>query len=330
MKQLLVFLLLLHTSFFSFSQKSEKEVKALRYLKKYSPTGYYIVSKTLNSPGKFKFGTWRYYLGGPPRYGSYINGKTTPRIVSSLGTVVHEMTHVYTSRLPYKILQDNQQEPKPKEKYMVIHLKGDENVLIKQTETFPSRKLTEVIPEQLRTFRFNTYIKTINPILGTQQSGVYGLLDEFSAYYHDCQTSYELYGYYMNETQKSPQDYIDYVSDINSTFYAYAEFKHYILTYLIHAQSQYTSIYQDIMANDPFKKAFLATEVQFAQLIQDHFTRNEEITETLREQGITVRFEGEFMWIGDTGTSSFMEEYNLLMKEMEKPKYLEMMEKLKQ
>ena len=330
MKKVSFTLLLSLFASLALAQQTAKEKKALNLLKKYDPEGYFIITQTINSPGRYEYGNLEITLGSQSGFDFYIDGESTEEIIESLGTVVHEMTHSYTSRMVYTILQAQQTTPQFGDKYRAIHTRGEDNILVKETETFPSKELLKVIPEELRTYRFDTYINSDMEILATQKSGIYGLLDEFSAYYHDSQTAYNLYDYYMEETERTNADYLAYMSDFNSGFYAYVEFRHYILTYLLYAKENYPLIYSDIVANDSFKKAFLTIEAQYAQLIADYFTRIEEIAETLENQGITVRFEEKYTYIGYSGVGNFMEEYNLLKTEMEKEKYVQMMQTLQQ
>lgn len=326
MKKYSLIFLLIQFSIFVFAQKTTSEKKALNLLKKYNPEGYYIINTTSNVPNSYKFGSTSITMGKNYGFAMYIRGNTTADIIKSLNTVVHEMTHDYTSRLVYKIMKEKNM--KPDGRYIVIFIQGKENILIKETETFPSKELVKQIPKNLRTLRFNTYINTDEKILATQQSGIYGLLDEFSAYYHGTKTSYDLYNYYLQETKKTNQDYLNYMQDFNSTFYAYLEFKYYILKYLIYAQKKHPKIYQDIIANKSFKSAFLKIDKLYTKLIQDYFVRNKKIIETLKNKGISVKIGEEFTMIGNSGIGNFMKEYNLLKSELAKNEYQSMMQVL--
>ena len=135
MKILFAFTFLLLT-FSGHAQKSESVQKAMALLKKYSPEGYYVITQASNVPGKYKFGRWTYRLGPQMGVGMYIKGKSGEKIVKSLSTAVHEMTHSYTHRLVYQTLQEQDQEPQTKQEYIVIQIKVEENILIKVTETF--------------------------------------------------------------------------------------------------------------------------------------------------------------------------------------------------
>ncbi|MEL7146428.1 MAG: hypothetical protein AAFO69_08680 [Bacteroidota bacterium] len=325
-----IVLLLVFLTNTALAQKSESVEMAMALLKKYSPDGHYVITQATSVPGKYKFGDWTYRLGPQLGVGIYVTGTSNEKIVESLSTAVHEMTHSYTHRLVYQTLQEQNRRPARDAQYMVIHIKGTEKVLVKETETFISRALNNAIPKHLRTMRFDTYINTRKEILGTQKSGIYGLLNEFSAYYHDSQTSYDLYEYYMQETDQRNADYLAYMSGFYSGFYAYVEFKHYILSYLLFAQDNHPDIYEGIMSNQAFKRAFLETERLYAEVIQDYFNRNEQIEVDLRSRGETVRFEEETTWIGNSGVGNFMKEYNLLKTELEREEYVQMMKLLRQ
>lgn len=321
-------LVLLHLTNIAAAQKADVEKRALLLLKQYNPVGYYIVTETIKAPTKYQFGNHKMFISASRKFAHYISGKDDRSIVSSLGSVVHEMTHGYSHNVAFKILKDQNMIPELTDRYLVVPLNEQESILIKQTETFPSRELTEIIPEELRTTRFKTYVKTKNFILGTQKSGVYGLLGEFVAYYQDTKAIYDLYEYYTRKEVPANKDYLDYMSDFNGTFYAHVEFKHYILSYLIYAQNTYPQIYEDIVANKEFREAFRKVDALYTSLINNHFERIDEITNQLKERGVSVRVEGEYTWIENSGIGNFMEEYNLLNLELTKSKYQSMMEVL--
>lgn len=327
-KKIILFLLLLQLFLIAEAQNKDVEVEALELLEKYDPMGHYILSETINAPSNYNFGGQKMFLSGSKKFARYIQGKEADDLIKSLNTVVHEMTHGYTHKLTYKILEERGEQPVFKTQYLAIPISEEESILITETETFPSRKLAEVIPEALKTFRFKTYIKSKNPILSTQQSGIYGLLNEFSAYYHGTRTSYHTFKYYVNKSETSNQDYLDYLSDVNSTRNAHMEFKYYILQYLIYAKKHNREVYHGVVSNNEFKEAFQKIDALFFQLQQDYSNRRREIADILTEKGIRVHYDDDIDWIGTSGVGSFRNEYNTLKNELEKEPYINMLKAL--
>ena len=306
------------------AQNKDVEKEALKLLEQYHPMGYYILSETINAPSSYNFDGQKMFLSDSKKFARYISGKDTDDIVKSLNTVVHEMTHGYNHKLAYKLLKDKGGQPEFKTKYLVIPISEEESILITETETFPSREIAELIPDELKTFRFNTYIKSKNPILGTQQSGVYGLLDEFSAYYHGTYTSFNTFEFYTDKETTTNRDYLDYLSDVNSTRNAYMEFKYYILRYLIFAKMHHREVYNGVISNEQFKEAFLKIDNKFSRLLDDYADRKKEIATLLGSKDISIRFDEEFDWIGNSGVGNFMDEYNVIKTELEKEPFVRM------
>ncbi|MEL6560454.1 MAG: hypothetical protein AAFQ94_19850 [Bacteroidota bacterium] len=327
-KRSILFVLLFQLVLIVKAQNKEVEVEALKLLEMYDPMGHYILSETINAPSNYNFDGQKMFLSGSKKFARYIQGKETDDIIQSLNTVVHEMTHGYSHKLTYKILKEMGEQPDFKTQYLAIPISEEESILITQTETFSSKKLAEVIPDALKTFRFKTYIKSKNPILSTQQSGIYGLLNEFSAYYHGTRASYNTFQYYTGKAEITNQDYLDYLSDVNSTRNAYLEFKYYILQYLIYAKKHNRTVYNGVIANERFKDAFRKIDALFSQLQKDYSDRRKEISDLLTEKGIRVHYDDDVDWIGTSGVGSFQDEYNALKTELEKQIYINLLNDL--
>ena len=68
----------------------------------------------------------------------------------------------------------------------------------------------------------------------TQSDGVFGLLDEWCAYYHGSHTTVDLWPWVRDEAPRHPDVISDYVASLHKIGQPYAEFKLYILHYLAH------------------------------------------------------------------------------------------------
>lgn len=140
-------------------------------------------------------------------------------------------------------------------------------------------------------------------------------MDEFSAYYwgnHNQAALYDYYrGYYGDWESLETENILDaqQAYDTNNNNYvSYAEFRFYILSYMLYAKENYPEIYQDILNNDGFRLVFSTIDAKFAAVVQTIMSR----------PGFT---NGPSKW----GTYSvYLEEYNRLMAVMERPEYVEM------
>ncbi len=304
------------------------EKRTLEILQKYDPEALEIINTYQNAPLKYNFDGVQITLGAHTHFMEYIKGNTEENIIKHINTAVHEMNHGYTSVASYAHLQQNKKiKYNFEDEFYLYFINSKEKILVKLSPTFPSVKLARVIPKNLQTFRFSTYIKGSS---STQEHGIYGLLDEMNAYYIGTRTSFLLYDYFLNERKAEGQEWLEYMQDIDGTLYAYLEFKYYILKYLLYAQTQHAAIYQEIMQNKAFKTAFLKIDQNFGQLAADYFQRREKLLNDLQSKGFSVKIDEKYTYIGNSGTGNFMDVYHLLEEELSKQTYQEMLKILKE
>ena len=110
-KKSILFFLLFQLVLIVKAQNKDVEVEALKLLETYDPMGHYILSETINAPSSYNFGGQKMFLSGSKKFARYIQGKDTDDIIQSLNTVVHEMTHGYSHKLTYKILEERGEQP---------------------------------------------------------------------------------------------------------------------------------------------------------------------------------------------------------------------------
>ncbi len=303
---------------------SQEEEKALALLKKYNHDGYFIITEYIKSPSSYKFGNSSMSISKDNSFKHYIDGTKTQDIVNSLGTVVHEMNHAFTGIYAYQKIKNNDFD------YDCIYIKDKKYIIVKYTETFPSKLIEKIVPKKLQTFRFSTYISKSSKYQSTQSSGIYGLLDEFNAYYQGTKTDFLMYDYYLNETKGEIKDWQSFMRNFDGTYFAYAEFRFYILKYLIYAKKNEKEIYENIIVNNSFKEAFNTVDTEFSKLISDYFILRTKLLKNLEQEGHRTSIDNEFTYIGDTGTGNYISVYNLLMNEMKQTKYKTIINKLKE
>jgi hypothetical protein len=323
-KILYIFTILLVSSIFAFSQNSKTEKQAMELLKKYNSDGYFIINEYIKAPSNYKFGGTSMRLSKNNNFGRYIHGSRLQDIINSLGTVVHEMNHGFTGI--YALQKIDKFEFGSD--YDCFFISGDEYYIVEHTETFPSKKFADEISDELRTFRFKTYISQAPKFQSTQSSGIYGLLDEFNSYYQGTKTDFLMFDYYKNETDGKPRDWQNYMSNFDGSFYAYTEFKFYILKYLIYAEKHEKELFNQILNNTSFKDAFNAVDKAFSEMISSYFDKREQILKSFEDKGHEVRLGEKFTFIDGAGTGNFMDVYNLLKNELDKSEYISMLKKL--
>ena len=160
-------------------------------------------------------------------------------------------------------------------------------------------------------------------------SGIYGFLEEFNSYYQGCLFSYNIYPFFRDELEQTRDTWHGYISNLMGSYNAYAEFKYYILTYLLYAQELNSGIYNDIMNNEPYRIAFTIIDDNFSNLIDMIDRRCENLVIFLNERGFNAEIKDDIFYINNYGIVLMRDEYNMLMKEMEKPQYREMLSNLR-
>ena len=241
----------------------------LALLDAYDPDGAFIIR---NSDGS----TLMPWFRGAATLGeavSYYNFMTQ---------AIHEQCHDFTARGGWQT--DN------------IYLGNGNYIQVPYTDVFDSIEMIATIPADLKntSARYRTYLDNPEERLASRQHGVYGLLNEFTAY---C---WEVHNALATSPYAKKND-LERLS--NNGFLSYAEFRYYILHYMLYARNHHPDVYQGILNNSSFKTAFSSVEATFRQVVEK--------TEA------SVKF------------NSAVNSYNLLMNEMSKPEYVNMANLLK-
>ena len=307
--------------------KSEAETVMWRYLKDYSPTSFEMMKNLEDRPSSFQLGNTLVKVPEETPPLSWVDEYTDDGIRVSLNTIVHETIHGFTSSWPYVLLQKQPEiKYKFRDNFSAFYVDKDEIYLVKHTKVFNSNEMIKDIPKELQTFRFDPYLTPRDNDLGSQAQGFYGLMDEWNAYYHGTRTAFELFSYYTEKANEDPQVYLEHISDLAGTYFAYYEFKYYMLTYMLYAQEHYPEIYQGIMDNEPLRKAYLSIDQKFSNLINQFQNRLNDFTQQRdSESGSPMASEEKgFYFIGRKGVGLFVEEREVLKKELSKAKFVNM------
>ncbi|WP_026998758.1 hypothetical protein [Eisenibacter elegans] len=213
--------------------------------------------------------------------------QTTAELLTVFSTLVHEACHSYNfTRL----------HNRPEQGYFITQ---GIRIPRKQTAVFPSLKLNSFVKAetQAQIFRYANYVGTANK-QDAQIHGIYGLLEEFSAYYHGTKAHLELfrwmeqhYGY--NDARPWVEYYLGHIS---SEIYAYEEFRLFMAWYLQYAQQNAPEVYEAIIANQHFKVAFTLLDKLYAHSLADYFELRKRIVQTLQQQGHRVSLEGSYLY----------------------------------
>ena len=251
-------------SFLTFSQVEKsynsKESRKLFYTKLATKYNSKTTQEIWKSDTKFVFN-------------EYVDGKTEKDLIKSYGTVIHELLHGY-----------NQTENGGH----TYFIENGIRIHVPFTEVYNSKELNKVVRKSLQDsiFRYGLYVggKSDLPGLGhvkgvndskqnevmSVQLGIYGLLEEFSAYYFGNLASYELFDYYANKYQKDDKDaWSDYFSEAKGDLVAYYEFQLFIAWYMDYAKDKHPKMYSEIINNKALKVVYTLIQNKFETLGSD-------------------------------------------------------------
>jgi hypothetical protein len=306
----------------SFGQRQNNtDEKVYEYLDKYSPESSEMLRLLYSLPSSYKLNGVTLKLSGEQSPSFWVSDNSEKGIMEALNTIVHESMHGLTSRLPYSLLK-NQGESyyNFKDIYSAFYINKDSSFLVKHSPVFNSNKISNEIPKALRTFRYKPYIAPRSNTLGSQANGIYGLMDEWNAYYFGTKAALNLFDYYKSKSNQNYEVYLDHVSNLAGTYYAYYEFKYFILKYLEFAKSNEKEVYDGIIANFEFRMAFTSINDRFSGLLNQFEERLDTIAK-LPESNTkdSVYKEKGYYFINETGVGLFTDEAEMLKAELEKP-----------
>lgn len=220
----------------------------LALLDRYDPDGAWILRHGQNANH-----SWRDYVAGD---------RTFNEARSRLELVVHESLHVFNRETgkTYSRAPASHDDRIQYNRRFHIYIGGGAFITVPLTNVYDTAEMAETIPETLRTVRYDEYVSSeAHPLVGARSDGVYGLLDEFAAY---C--------WGMNDETKLIPFRQERIAVIRTNYVTYVEFRYYILSYLLYAREHYPDIYEEIMDNAAFCRAFTTIDGLFAGFVQDY------------------------------------------------------------
>lgn len=315
MKHLFIALILL-TNNVVFAQKLNKPQQRnaiYDILNEYYPEGKKVLTELANSPKKFKINRMNVSTSGNnDKPEEWVSGSTYEDVVNSMGTVIHETIHGYTSQKALQLLSETPPQNYDFEEYSAFYVNSGNIYLVMHTEVYSSNELKKDIPKGLRTFRYNPYIEPRSKLLGSQAEGIYGLLDEFNAYLQGSRADHALLPYFEENVQNKAKSYQQYVQNISSSLSAFYEFKYFILSYLLRAQKKYPDLFEKYMNNEALRQAYTSIHQEYVQLIMDYKQELENIINWASEEGLHAYIEDHYLWIDGYGVGINTEDMNKL------------------
>ncbi len=223
---------------------------AMAILKEYDPEGYYIVDSAINRGTNVS--VWL---------------RAEHSNAFNLDTLVHESYH------DYKFFEN-------------YYFGPGKGVVVPENNKYKTENYTKNIPVDMRTFRYDTYVSE-GAYVSANVDGIYGLLNELSAYQFGMRNQLCLFPYY-EENQK----FSDFFNCCISDYQAYEEFRYWMLGLLNYEKENVTPIYNAHMKNAGFIEVYCLTTERF----RDNISKFTSLCQTMQDD-TTFNPKGYAYWL---------------------------------
>ena len=224
-----------------------EKMLVLLFCQQYAPDYVPMLESSYSSPN-----SWSRTVGGVPTPANF-NANDKNDVIAEFETIIHESTHhkntregIYLGPNKYLLFTDAE--------------KNDVQYFYK------SELIADFLPidAEEKIFRFETYIGEGSNV-SANLSGIFGLMDEYSAYQNGCSAALVAYDNALQE--KDTTLAITFFKDALATYYAYYEFNSFIGAYLKYGKTKEPIIYQKIMNNSTLRRAYSINTIEFEKAI---------------------------------------------------------------
>jgi hypothetical protein len=259
----------------------------------------------------------------------YLRGRTKIDLLASMETNIHEIAHGYFDQNVYHYLLDNKIDYNPGNANGFIYISPHQGYYVSfpQKALFPSAELASVIPDKLRTYRYETYI---DGTTSTQNDGVIGLLNELQAYYCGSRYCFNMLEPYKTAAGSDATGLFEWVTHTQSSMSAFYEFDFFISEYLLYMKRKYTDNYDKLRSDQAFSESYVALITLYNDLINRYLDRIKKEMDLLNTSGqAEARLTDGWLWIKSghshisSGTPLFSDERKTLLPILEGRRYRE-------
>jgi hypothetical protein len=257
----------------------------------------------------------------------FLRGRGKIDLLASMETNVHEIAHAFFDQNVYRYLREHGEKSNLENAQIFIYLSPTESYFISfpLNLMFPSGELTSVIPGELRTYRFDTYI---DGTTSTQSEGIIGLLNELNAYYLGSLYCFDMLSSYKEAAGSDASGLFEWVTHVQSTMSAFYEFDYFIKEYLLYMRDKYPANYNMLRSYRPFKESYEAIFKSYSDLVNNYRNRIEKEMEIINSSGKDgAKIEKGWLWVRtgkshiSSGTPIFSKERDILLPALESRKY---------
>lgn len=217
-------------------------------------------------------------------------------------TIVHEDYHSFN----HHINGDHHAEAASER---LFWLNDSISIRVPKFEVFNSRVISAYIPYEMREKvpSYNTYLlDSYQYEHDAQRNGIFGIMEEFAAYYQGAKAYIELFEYYQDSCPLEEGEMWAYYLINASDIYAYYEFQLFISWYLQIAKQKHPEVYENIMASQELRVLYTLIDLQYIKVINTYFKNRKEVMEELAANEVGISIKHNYLWIDKklTNTSS--------------------------
>ena len=223
------------------------KTKAIASIKKWCPEYMLLVDSAYCGPGCYNA------LVGNKMI--MYDGDTNIRFPDELETLIHESTHRYNKEVWEWGKNFNH-------RYMVT---PGHDLWARHTKLYASNEFIAIVPKDAPTkiFRYGLYVGPDSHV-SANSWGIYGMMDEFSAYYNGSRSAW--IGYHLAKSSGDKKAMAIFEQRCLGTYFAWYEFRTFMGWYLTYAKMKHPDVYKETMENREIAKVFAELDREFGDL----------------------------------------------------------------
>jgi hypothetical protein len=223
------------------------KTKAIASIKKWCPEYMLLVDSAYCGPGCYNAMAGNKII--------MYAGDTNIRFPDELETLIHESTHHYNKEV--------WEWGKPlNHRYMVT---PGHDLWARHTKLYPSSEFIAIVPKDApaKIFRYGLYVGPDSHV-SANSWGIYGMMDEFSAYYNGARSAW--IGYHLAKSRGDKKSMEIFEQRCLGTYFAWYEFRTFMGWYLTYAKMKHPDVYKETMENREIAKVFAELDREFGDL----------------------------------------------------------------
>lgn len=197
---------------------------------------------------------------------SYCKENSFEALLNAFPTVVHESYHKKTHSINL--------DPSVRKYFINNELTFEVPVF----DVFRSEEMDQIVDNKYKDqiFRYGEYINSTDFDMDSQENGIFGILEEYTAYYQDILAYQEMYAYLEQNIPYSETElWVSYLVQNGNVLSTSAEFNLFISWYMQYAKVYHPNVYNKIVKSEELKELYQYVNNGFSDA-SDKFHENRE------------------------------------------------------